>query len=114
MRTEREIDAGHGVAHANVDHARRTPPALDANGRRWDRDPRHARHVRELTAASLEPRHPDAITNARPQAAEYGEHATPETRRAELSALEVRLLWRLITVGIDMAGSGVAVVRLPN
>ena len=70
--------------------------------------------VRELTAASLEAPHPDAITNALPHAAEYGEHAPPETLRDEFSAHEVRLLWRLITVGIGMAGSGIAVVRLPN
>ena len=37
---------------------------------------------------------------------------TPETLRAELSALEARLLWRLITAGIAIAGIGIAVLRL--
>lgn len=70
--------------------------------------------ARELTAAGLEPRQADAITNAVRQAAEHGEHTTRETLRAELSALEARLLWRLITAGIAIAGIGIAILRLLN
>ena len=68
--------------------------------------------ARELAAAGIEPGHADAITNAVRQAAEHGEHVTPETLRAELAALEARLLWRLVTAGIAIAGIGVALLRL--
>ena len=72
--------------------------------------------ARELTAAGIEHQQADAITNAVRQAAEHGEHVTPETLRAELAALEARLLWRLVTAGIAIAGIGIgiAVLRLLN
>ena len=58
---------------------------------------------------------PDAITNAVRQAAEHGEHVTPDqfnaglaALRAEISSLRADLTWRMLAVG----GSIVAVLRL--
>ncbi len=51
---------------------------------------------------------PDAITNAVRQAAEHGEHVTPDRFNAGLAALRADLTWRMLAVG----GSIVAVLRL--
>ena len=48
--------------------------------------------ARALTAADLTDAQADAITDAVRQAAEHGEHVTPERLRAELAALETRLI----------------------
>ena len=60
--------------------------------------------ARSLTDADLTPAQADAITAAVRRAAEHGEHVSPAMLRAELSALEARLAWRLIGAGIAIAG----------
>lgn len=71
--------------------------------------------ARTLTDADLTPEQADAITNAVRQAAEHGEHVTPDQFnaglaeiRAEISALRADLTWRMLAVG----GLIVAVLRL--
>ena len=71
--------------------------------------------ARALTDADLTPAQADAITNAVRQAAEHGEHVTPDqfnaglaALRAEISSLRADLTWRMLAVG----GLIVAVLRL--
>lgn len=58
--------------------------------------------VRQLTEAGIDRAHADAIADGIRQAAEHGEHVTPEALRAEIagvltaiSAAETRLTWRV-------------------
>ena len=48
--------------------------------------------TRELTAAGIDPAHAGAITNAVRQAAEHGDHVTPDQLNAALAGLEARLI----------------------
>ena len=60
--------------------------------------------ARALTAADLTDAQADAITDAVRQAAEHGEHVTPERLRAELAALETRLIKWMVGIAITLAG----------
>ncbi len=64
--------------------------------------------ARALTAAKLTSEQADAITNAVRQAAEHGEHVTPDMLRAEIATLRADLTWRMLAVG----GLVVAAFRL--
>jgi len=71
--------------------------------------------VRQLTEAGIDRDHADAIADGIRQAAEHGEHVTPETLRAEIagvltaiSAAETRLTWRMLAI----AGLVIAALRL--
>lgn len=64
--------------------------------------------ARALTAAKLTSEQADAITDAVRQAAEHGEHVTPDMLRAEIATLRADLTWRMIAVG----GLVVAALRL--
>ena len=67
--------------------------------------------ARSLTDANLTPAQADAITAAIRQAAEHGEHVTPQTfsaglteLRAEIAQLETRLVrWIVGTVAVAVA-----------
>ena len=71
--------------------------------------------VRQLTDAGIDRAHADAIADGIRQAADHGEHVTPEMLRAEIagvlaavSAAETRLTWRMPAV----AGLVIAALRL--
>ena len=71
--------------------------------------------VRQLTDAGIDRAHADAIADGIRQAADHGEHVTPEMLRAEIagvlaavSAAETRLTWRMLAV----AGLVIAALRL--
>lgn len=64
--------------------------------------------ARALTAAKLTSEQADAITDAVRQAAEHGEHVTPDMLRAEIATLRADLTWRMLAV----AGLVVAAIRL--
>ena len=64
--------------------------------------------ARALTAAKLTSEQADAITDAVRQAAEHGEHVTPDVLRAEIVTLRADLTWRMLAVG----GLVVAALRL--
>ena len=94
-----------------------TPAASTAST--YEEDVLDVRHpltiVRQLTEAGIDRDHADAIADGIRQAAEHGEHVTPETLRAEIagvltaiSAAETRLTWRMLAV----AGLVIAALRL--
>lgn len=64
--------------------------------------------VRQLTDAGIDREHADAIADAVRQAAEHGEHVTPDLLDARLAAMETRLTWRIFAA----AGLVVAAIRL--
>ncbi len=68
--------------------------------------------ARSLTDAELTPAQADAITAAVHQAAEQGDHLTPDMLDARLAALELRLIKWTVGTGIAVAGIVVAVLRL--
>ena len=65
-----------------------------------------------LTAAELTPAQADAITEAVRQAAEQGDHVTPDMLDARLAALELRLIKWTVGSGIAVAGIVIAFLRL--
>ena len=75
--------------------------------------------ARQLTDAGLDQNQADAITDAVRQAAEYGEHVTPEQLRAEVAKLEGAIstlradIYRamLLQAGV-IIGAVVAILRL--
>ena len=64
--------------------------------------------ARALTDADLTPAQAEAIANAVRQAAEHGEHVSPDQFRAGLAELRADLTWRMLAVG----GLIVAALRL--
>ena len=71
--------------------------------------------ARQLTDAGIDRDQAAAIADAVRQAAEHGEHVTPEKLRAEIagvlsaiSAAETRLTWRMLAI----AGLVIAALRL--
>ena len=64
--------------------------------------------ARALTDADLTPVQAEAIANAVRQAAEHGEHVSPDQFRAGLAELRADLTWRMLAVG----GLIVAALRL--
>ena len=55
--------------------------------------------ARALADAKLTSEQVDAITDAVRQAAEHGEHVTPDMLRAEIATLRADLTWRMLAVG---------------
>ena len=55
--------------------------------------------ARAQTDAKLTSEQADAITDAVRQAAERGEHVTPDMLRAEITTLRADLTWRMLAVG---------------
>ena len=68
--------------------------------------------ARSLTDAELTPAQADAITAAVRQAAEQGDHVTPDMLDARLAALELRLIKWTVGTGVAVAGIVIAVLRL--
>ena len=68
--------------------------------------------ARRLTDAGIDRDHADALADAIREAAEHGDHVTPELLRAELSALETRLVKWMVGTVIAAVGATVAVLRL--
>ena len=69
----------------------------------------------KLTDAGIEQSQAKAITEAVREAAEHGEHVTPDmlraelaTSRTEIASLQANLTWRMIGI----VGVGVVVLRL--
>ena len=71
--------------------------------------------ARELTAAGIHPDHADAITKAVLRAAEHdasGVDVNTLASKADLTALELRLVKWMIGVALAAAGLAVAALRL--
>ncbi len=68
--------------------------------------------ARNLTDAELTPAQAEPITAAVRQAAEQGDHVTPELLDARLAALELRLIKWTVGTGISVAGIVLAFLRL--
>ena len=75
-----------------------TPPELAW----WEFD------IDDATEAGIDRAHADALADAIRQAAEHGEHVTPDMLDARIATAETRLTWRMIAV----AGLVVAALRL--
>ncbi len=68
--------------------------------------------ARRLTDAGIDRDHADALAAAIREAAEHGDHVTPDLLRAELSALETRLIKWMVGTVLAAVGATVAVLRL--
>ena len=72
--------------------------------------------ARRLTDTGLSTEQADAITDAVREAAEHGDHVTPEKLRAELAGLEARLTWRfagaMLAQTLAILGGVLAMLRL--
>ena len=72
--------------------------------------------ARQLTEAGIERTQADALADAIRQAAEHGDHVTPERLDAALSGLEARLTWRfagaMLAQTLATIGGTVAILRL--
>ena len=68
--------------------------------------------ARSLTDAELTSAQADAITAAVRQAAEQGDHVTPDALDARLATLELRLIKWTVGTGIAVAGIVIAFLRL--
>ena len=72
--------------------------------------------ARRLTDSGLPSKQVDAITDSLREAAEHGEHVTPEGLRAELASLEARLTWRfagaMLAQTLAILGGVLAILRL--
>lgn len=73
--------------------------------------------ARALAAADLTPAQVEAITDAVRQAADHGDHVTPDQLsagvtaiRAELAALELRLIKWIVGTGLAVVAAGIAAV----
>ena len=73
--------------------------------------------ARTLAAADLTPAQVEAITDAVRQAADHGDHVTPDQLgagitaiRAELAALELRLSKWIVGTGLAVVAAGIAAV----
>ena len=78
--------------------------------------PRYVAIARRLTGTGLSTEQADAITDAVREAAEHGDHVTPEALRAELASLEARLTWRfagaMLAQTLAILGGVLAMLRL--
>ena len=68
--------------------------------------------ARRLTDAGIDRDHADALAAAIREAAEHGDHVTPDLLRAELSPLETRLIKWMVGTVLAAVGATVAVLRL--
>ena len=64
--------------------------------------------ARQLTEAGIDREHADALADAIRQAAQHGDHVTPDRFDAGLPKLRADLTWRMVAVG----GLIVAALRL--
>ena len=67
---------------------------------------------RRLTDAGMNRELADATAAAMREAAEHGNHVTPELLRADLAALETRLIKWMVGTVIAAVGATVAALRL--
>ena len=71
--------------------------------------------ARRLTDAGVDREQADVMADAIRQAAEHGEHVTPERLDAALSGLEARLTWRfaggMLAQTLATIGGTVAILR---
>ena len=72
--------------------------------------------ARRLTGTGLSNEQADAITDAVREAAEHGDHITPEALHAELASLAARLTWRfagaMLAQTLAILGGVLAMLRL--
>ena len=72
--------------------------------------------ARQLTEAGIDRAQADVLADAIRQAAEHGDHVTPERLDVALAALEARLTWRfagaMLAQTVAIIGGTVALVRL--
>lgn len=68
--------------------------------------------ARRLTDAGIDSDHADALADAIREAAEHGDHVTPDLLRAELSALETRLIKWMVGTVVAAVGATVAILPL--
>ena len=68
--------------------------------------------ARRLNDAGIARDHADALADAIREAAEHGDHVTPDLLKAQLSALETRLIKWMVGTVIAAVGATVAVLRL--
>ncbi len=68
--------------------------------------------ARRLTDAGIDRDHADALADAIREAAGHGDHVTPDLLRAELSALETRLIKWMVGTVVAAVGATVAALRL--
>ena len=68
--------------------------------------------ARRLTDAGLEREQADVLADAIRQAAEHGEHVTPDALRAELATLRADLYRAMLLQTVAIIGAGIAVLRL--
>ena len=70
----------------------------------------------QLTEAGIDRAQADVLADAIRQAAEHGDHVTPERLNAALSGLEARLTWRfagaMLAQTVAIIGGTVALLRL--
>ncbi len=68
--------------------------------------------ARQLTDAGIERGHADAMADAIRQAAEHGEHVTPEMLHAELAGLESRLYRAMLVQAGAIVGALVGIAGI--
>ncbi len=68
--------------------------------------------ARQLTEAGIERAQADVLADAIRQAAEHGEHVTPETLRAELAGLESRLYRAMLVQAGAIVGALVGIASI--
>ena len=68
--------------------------------------------ARRLTDAGLDREQADVLADAIRQAAEHGEHVTPDALRAELATLRADLYRAMLLQTVAIIGAGIAVLRL--
>lgn len=68
--------------------------------------------ARQLTDAGIERGHADAMADAIRQAAEHGEHVTPETLHSELAGLESRLYRAMLVQAGAIVGALVGIAGI--
>lgn len=70
--------------------------------------------ARRLSDADLTPAQVDAITDAVREAADHGEHVTPDQQRADLAAMRADIYRAMLIQTAATIGGTVALLRLLN
>ena len=68
--------------------------------------------ARRLTEAGIARDQADILADAIRQAAEHGNHVSPDTLRAELATLRADLYRAMLLQTVAIIGAGIAVLRL--
>ncbi len=68
--------------------------------------------ARRLTEAGIDRDQADILADAIRQAAEHGNHVSPDTLRAELATLRADLYRAMLLQTVAIIGAGIAVLRL--